>query len=203
MVTSNIPYLKARPHYSQHVEQPPVWTVHRHVTCQAIASYRYLQSHEVRYSATTLMGRNWVLKTTAEKIRRFRFFRPISPNSTIAGPSNSQYCEFEGPAIVMEEKWVTKIAAKKNGKCQQGVEKNVFRPEARLTGQQTQSTKRIIYVSCMRSSSLLRCHLAFLWCLPTLSWTGWRSQLASFDVIRPLDLSSTRGFLRCSTHRHI
>ncbi len=40
---------------------------------------------------------------------------------------------------------------------------------------------------------------AFLWCLRTFSRTGWRSQSASFDVIKPLGLSSTPGFLICST----
>ncbi len=45
----------------------------------------------------------------------------------------------------------------------------------------------------------LRTRSAFLWCLQPFSRTGWRSQSASFNVIKPLGLSSTPGLLSCLT----
>ncbi len=50
-----------------------------------------------------------------------------------------------------------------------------------------------------KKNQRLRIWPTFLWHLPTFSWTVWQSRSASFDVIRPLCLSSTPGLLSCST----
>ncbi len=59
--------------------------------------------------------------------------------------------------------------------------------------------QRSIPVSCMQSPSRLQSQPAFLWRLPTFSQTGWRSRLASFDVIKLLGLSSKHEYLSSST----
>ncbi len=45
----------------------------------------------------------------------------------------------------------------------------------------------------------LRSWPVFLWRLLTFSQTEWRSRSVSFDMIKLLGLSSTSGFLSCST----
>ncbi len=79
----------------------------------------------------------------------------------------------------------------KSRKCQQGVKKNVFQPQARWIDLQTQSTKKypcFLYAKFFQTTKSAGFSLTF-----TNSRTKWRSRSASFNVIKLLGLSSTQG----------
>ncbi len=100
------------------------------------------------------------------------------PPIAIAGSSNSQYC------IFVQHFWELKI----------------FKTVWRRRNITNSRVLRLWWRSGWRKlrpkkNWRLRSWSAFLWCLPTLSQTGWWSRLASFDAIKLPGLSSTPGLL--------
>ncbi len=135
----------------------------------------------------------------------------------ISGPSNSQYCFHQTFLRIFKNVWqrynienlrVLRLwgggvgnenRGRKNQNIRRNVEKKHFSARSATDRPAKHEAQGSIPVSCFWSPSRLQSRPTFLWDLPAFSQTGRGSQSASFDMAKPLGLSSTCGCLSRST----